>query len=117
MAAELTIRHGKLAFITTLPAGADPAEWLSATTPTRLDAFDRPPPDLPAKRPFPSFPAESSPGSPSQHRRPRRYTAPANGVVDGPERVANVCRQLIPLLHQLPPAARPSGCSSSPSPR
>ena len=98
---ELTIRHGKPAFVTALPPGADPAMWLQHHHPDDgLDTFAHPgyrstaaaAPYLPARE-LTRLAGRSTDGG-------GNTTA---GDVGSQQRIANVCRHLTPLLHQLPP--------------
>ncbi|MEP6650876.1 MAG: toprim domain-containing protein, partial [Lapillicoccus sp.] len=98
---ELTIRHGKPAFVAALPPGADPAMWLQHHHPDDgLDNFAHPgyrstaagAPYLPARE-LTRLAGRSTDGV-------GNTTA---GDVGSQQRIANVCRQLTPLLHQLPP--------------
>ena len=97
---ELTIRHGKPAFVTALPPGADPAMWLQHHHPDDgLGNF--------------AHPGYRSTAAAAPYLPARELTRLA-GITDGvgnttagdigsQQRIANVCRHLTPLLHRLPP--------------
>ena len=106
----LTIEHGKVAYLTPLPAGTDPADWLRAHPHDGLDAFDH-------DRTIASL------ATVAPYLNPRRLTRLAAGVDPNDqigtdsvgavnsgrpaaEAVTNACRHLIPLVDQLPTTGR-----------
>ena len=113
---ELTIRHGRVAYVTTLPAGDDPADWLRHNA-DGLAAFDPSTTGPPWRSAVPVVPGRELTRLAIETTGPGATTAPANGVVDGPDHR----RHRVPATH--PPSARscrppqPDSCSSSPSPR
>ena len=81
--------------------------------PGRLRRSPEPPVDS-ERRPVPACPR----AHPPRRSRPTgagQHHATASSA--DRQRIANVCRHLIPLLHQLPPRRSHDGCWSSPSPR